>query len=95
MPTFFFFSNVKIDFKNNHHMLFFSRDVITACKTKLLILFTSLMNIEYIKAFLVDMDVFNVIKKINFIFYVFWKLPKLLEDQKNFLVRHNFFPKVQ
>jgi hypothetical protein len=29
------------------------------------------------------MDVFNVIKKIYFIFDVFWKLPKLPKDSKN------------
>jgi hypothetical protein len=44
--NFFFLENVKIDFRNKHHMLFFPMDVITACKTKLLILFTSLMNTE-------------------------------------------------
>jgi hypothetical protein len=43
---FIFLKNVKIDFRNNYHMLIFLRDVITASKTKLLILFTSLMNIE-------------------------------------------------
>jgi hypothetical protein len=42
---FFILKNVKIDLKNKHHMLFFPKDVITAHKTKLLILFT-LMNIE-------------------------------------------------
>jgi hypothetical protein len=29
-PTFYFLEHVKIDFKNNHHMLFFPKDVITA-----------------------------------------------------------------
>jgi hypothetical protein len=44
--NFFFLKNVEIDFKNKHHMLFIARDVIIARKTKLLILFTSLMNIK-------------------------------------------------
>jgi hypothetical protein len=45
MPA-FFLKNVKIELKNKHHMLCFPRDVIIACKTKLLTLFTSLINIE-------------------------------------------------
>jgi hypothetical protein len=49
-------------------MLFSPRDVVTPSKMKLLILFISLMNIEYIITFLVDMDVFNVIKKLKFYF---------------------------
>jgi hypothetical protein len=44
--NFFFLKNVKIDFKNKHHMLFFPKNVITARKTKLLILYSSLVNIE-------------------------------------------------
>jgi hypothetical protein len=39
---FFFWKHIKLGFKNNHHMLFFLRDVIIALKTKLLIWFTSL-----------------------------------------------------
>jgi hypothetical protein len=42
----FLFLNVKIEFKNNHHMLFFPRNVIIGHKTKLLILFTSFINIK-------------------------------------------------
>jgi hypothetical protein len=52
-------------------MLFFSRDVITTRKIKLFLLFTSLLNIEYIITFLVDMDVFNRIKNLKFYFGCF------------------------
>jgi hypothetical protein len=44
--NFLFLKNINIDLKNKHHMLFFPKDVKTARKTKLLKLFTSLMNIE-------------------------------------------------
>jgi hypothetical protein len=39
---------VKIEFKKKHHMFFFLQDVVIACKTKFLILFTShiLINIQ-------------------------------------------------
>jgi hypothetical protein len=73
----FFLRNDKIDFKNNHHMLFFLRDVIIAPKTKLLILFTLLMDIELIIIFLIDMDTFYGIKIQTFIFDIFSELHEL------------------
>jgi hypothetical protein len=54
---------VKIEFKNKDHMLFFLQDVMIARKTKFLILFTSQINIEWIKASHVDMDLFYKKKK--------------------------------
>jgi hypothetical protein len=44
--NFYILKNIKIKLKNNHHMLFFPKDVITVHITKLVILFTPLMNIE-------------------------------------------------
>jgi hypothetical protein len=44
--SFLFLKNIKIDFKNKHHMLLFPKDVIIVCKTKLLILFTSLKTLN-------------------------------------------------
>jgi hypothetical protein len=38
--------NIKVEFGNNHHMLFVLNDVASVRKTKFLILFASLMNIE-------------------------------------------------
>jgi hypothetical protein len=55
----FFFLIVKIESKNKSHMLFFLKDAITAQKIKFLILFTSQTNIEWIKAYLIDMDLFQ------------------------------------
>ena len=63
--------NVKTDLKNKHYMLFFPRDVIIAYKTKFVIFFISLMNIKKIITFIVDMDVFNVIKNLKFYFWCF------------------------
>jgi hypothetical protein len=51
-------------------MIFFLKDAIITQKTKLLILSTSLMNIERINTFLVDMDLFYGIKKIKYKFEV-------------------------
>jgi hypothetical protein len=39
-------------------MLFFPMDAIIVGKTKLLILSTSIINIDWIKTFLVDMDLY-------------------------------------
>jgi hypothetical protein len=68
--NFFFLKKYKIEVKNNHHMIFFLKDAIITQKTKLLILSTSLMNIERINTFLVDMDLFYGIKKIKYKFEV-------------------------
>jgi hypothetical protein len=44
--TFFFLKNVDVDFKYKHHWVSSPRDVKIARTTKVLILLTSLMNIE-------------------------------------------------
>jgi hypothetical protein len=44
--NFFFGNDVKIDFKNKHHLFFILRDVISARKIELLILVISLMEVE-------------------------------------------------
>jgi hypothetical protein len=54
-----FFTIVNIELKNKFHMLLFLQDVLIVCKTKLLILFTSLINIRQIKASLVDLDLIH------------------------------------
>jgi hypothetical protein len=66
--NFFFLKTIKIEFKNNHHMFFLLRDVIIVRKIKLLIFFISLMNIEQIITFLIDLDVFYGIKILKFDF---------------------------
>jgi hypothetical protein len=72
----FFFEKCKYK-KINHPMLFFLRDAMTTCKTKVLIQFTLFMIIEWIKKNLVDMGIFYgiIIKKSNF--EVFWSFPKI------------------
>jgi hypothetical protein len=68
----FFWKIVKIELKNNHYMFFFLQDAVIARKTKFFILPTSLINIEWIKAFLVDMDLFYKRKKFNNFLGVFF-----------------------
>jgi hypothetical protein len=46
MLPFFFLKNVDVDFKYKHHWVLSLRDVKTARTTEVLILLTSLMNIE-------------------------------------------------
>jgi hypothetical protein len=58
MDFFFPWKIVKIELKNEDHMLFFLKDAMIAQETKFLILFISQINIEWIKASLVDMDIF-------------------------------------
>jgi hypothetical protein len=70
---------VKIELKNKHHMLFFLQDVVIARKTIFFILPTSLINIERIKAFLVNMDLFykkRIFNKFLKVFFVFFSYPK-------------------
>jgi hypothetical protein len=72
---------VKIVFKIKQHMLFFLKDTMIAQKTKFLLLLTSLINIEWIKASFVDMDPFHKKKRIKNIwkFLVYLQLPRQLE----------------
>jgi hypothetical protein len=58
MSTSFFSRIVKIEFKKKHRMLFFLKNAMIAQKTKFLILFTSQIIIEWIKASFVDMELF-------------------------------------
>jgi len=50
----FFWKIVKIAFRNEFYKLFFQEDVETACKTRLFITFTSLIQMEWIKASHID-----------------------------------------
>jgi hypothetical protein len=61
----FFFENCEIEFKNKDLMLFFLKDTMIAQKTKILILFTSQINIEGIKDSHIDMDLFQKKRKIQ------------------------------
>jgi hypothetical protein len=68
-----FLKIVKIEFKNGH-MLFFLQDDVIACKKKNLILFTSLINNNWIKAFFENIDLVhnkrNYLKKLeDFLFF--------------------------
>jgi hypothetical protein len=49
---------MKIELKNEDHMLFFLKDTMITQKTKFLVSFTSQINIEWIKASHVNMDLF-------------------------------------
>jgi hypothetical protein len=67
--NFFFLKNVKIEIKKKHDMLYFLQDIKIARKTKFLIFFTPLINIQRIKASLANMDLFHkkrIIIIINF-----------------------------
>jgi hypothetical protein len=59
------------------------RDVTIACKERPLLLFTSLMKIEWTKSFLVDMDVNSILK-----------ILKLSKDQNKYLEHNKFISKV-
>jgi hypothetical protein len=51
---------VKIEFENKYYMLFLKKDVVNVLETKILVLFTSLINM-----FLIDMDLFHKTKNKN------------------------------
>jgi hypothetical protein len=63
------FKIVKIGFKNEEHMLFYYKNAMIVWKTKCLILLTSQINIEWIKASPIGMDIFYKKKKL----LIFWK----------------------
>jgi len=59
----FFWEIVKIAFRNESYKLFFQKDVQTTQKTRLFITFTSVIQMEWIKASLVDKK-YNLLGKI-------------------------------
>jgi hypothetical protein len=61
------FSFLKIEPANKFQSFFSERDDFNACKTSLFISFTSLIGMEWTKAFLVGMDLSNM-AQFSFIF---------------------------
>jgi hypothetical protein len=88
-----FLKIVKIELKNKHYMFSFPKDVIIAWK-KFLILFTSLINVKWTKAFLVDMNLFHKKYKIISFFEVLFSVSIAAQTiGKNHLGQHKFFSK--
>jgi hypothetical protein len=56
---FSFLKIVKIELKKSSSKKFLERDASSACKISLFISFTSVIGMEWTKAFLVGMDLFN------------------------------------